>query len=623
MASLHRAKPLILAVGGLGACLLLGGVRSAPSVTCSVDPPPPLAVRSDPLRDVRALPAGIDAVVVVSRAARQRRSEAGVALSGLLRESGLASQTALAWEDLAGVLGLSPTDAFDTLLGRRVTLVIDGLGSGERLEWAVLSHVGVATEERLRERLNPAPRGIVDGQVVLAVEGGRYELATARRRSEDGTEEAAVLLAPSHCAALFDSLLPIVSGRVREGGLARSEAFVRAEGLGAGDVFVLARFPEAVPANAEGRPEEDLDPAQEPPRNGDVPDDSKYLLLSAVQRQAGWASRMVTSPGLIWSPGSGWEGSAPWSDAAFREVERGALAAVVELVTDPGAPSRAPAGVMTASASLVLGVVEEAREQIGRRWAVVLHRDGPGGEPGKGASSFSMTAGVEATEIRGMAKVGDGLLARLLGWVRDHGGPSATGNGAEAAPAGPDFAGLYPGAVRMEPLGTALAGRPQPAFGASPVLSWYYPSAVEETAPPHEPASGPVDAPVARADGAPSTGGGVPGWWVMNVSAGSVDERERGAGIRRIGAALLAPENPGTMRRRVSIGSVHPAAIESAIGAMGLAEHEPLRFMRWIEAVEWDAWAGGMGEQATIDGIVEVRMRGGAGGEGEGQEEKW
>jgi hypothetical protein len=93
--------------------------------------------------------------------------------------------------------------AFDELLGRRVVFAQQAAKDPAATSpWVVISLVSNETEVMLRNRLNPAPRGVEQGITVLALEDGRFWLATAA-----GKHSATVMLAPASAPQLFEDML--------------------------------------------------------------------------------------------------------------------------------------------------------------------------------------------------------------------------------------------------------------------------------------------------------------------------------------------------------------------------------------------------------------------------------
>ncbi|MEC9372400.1 MAG: hypothetical protein VYC34_01085, partial [Planctomycetota bacterium] len=162
------------------------------------------------------VPADVDFLLVIDDAASLRKTPAGDSISSILDVVFFEGRARKRWSDLAIQLGWSEAEAFDRLLGSRIAIVGRGIvpqwGDAQLRDaadqrtaaWAVILEVSADTEQRVRERLKVAPRGIQKGRTIYAVEGGRFELAADRRKHGPST----LLLAPRNASALFDELLP-------------------------------------------------------------------------------------------------------------------------------------------------------------------------------------------------------------------------------------------------------------------------------------------------------------------------------------------------------------------------------------------------------------------------------
>jgi len=79
------------------------------------------------------------------------------------------------WHELADAVGLDEAEAFERLLGNRVSIALRGVW-GDDPDWAALWTTDNATAELIRKRLRARPRRIIGGQAVLRLPGGRFEL---------------------------------------------------------------------------------------------------------------------------------------------------------------------------------------------------------------------------------------------------------------------------------------------------------------------------------------------------------------------------------------------------------------------------------------------------------------
>ena len=520
-------------------------------------------------RVATGVPAGCEAVVVVNDAARQRASAAGRGLASMIADGGLMPETAEAWRGLATTREWSSEEAFDELLGRRFTLVMRGLQSPAEAEWAVLTEVSAATERRLRQRLQAAPRGSASGLAVLAVEDGRYELAIGRgvpvdvdSLPEGVAPTVTVLLAPGGRSELFLELAPSL---VTRSGLATPPVPWRA-GQRERDCDVVVMLRE--PAKGESA--------------------ARTLTLAATLERDGWDARVVCSPGLIWD--SAERPVKPWSDAPVREFERDALVAVMS-VSGSGLPAQGGllSGLATPLAAfglerlpqqssglcaVVVRLAESWRAGEPRR-SLSMGSDGAkrsGGIASVGAPSvpISVTVGMElGVDVRRAGPDSDARAARVLGWLQNGEDPGA---GIVAAPVfelGEPERGFrsiqLADVVNVAP---ELAPLVEQYFGAEPCLTWGVAGKGERT------------------------------WWVASLGSRRVPATERDADA-------LARVSPATVAARLSTGVVRPAMIHKRLGdawfsSLGI----PLVFRR-IDSIRWDA---SRREDGMIEGTMSVRM---------------
>lgn len=410
--------------------------------------------------DAARLPAGVDLVVIVDRAADRRHEPLARAAVAMLRRAGilLTPEFEARWKALADTLGLSPEDTFDALLGRRVIVVADGL-DGPSPRWALLSHVSIHTEELLLRRLRVAPRQIVADQRLLAVEGGRYELAV-RRADPDApaaSPAAQILLAPREHAGLLDQLIPALSGRAPAAPLAGTPAHAAALELGPCHALLIFQDRSAPGADA-------------PP-----PTEPRFAVLASRADGHDLHTRVLALRGPRAGSDPGLADVPPWSGALTSALANNAVAATVELIPEPGVLQ---AGLPVPMPAPVLDALERAGPIRGSRWAFAARAADSG--------ALDFIAAVETRDAAAFARFGDDLVARLVTWTR------ANGPDAHAPP--PDFAGMFPRAARScsilgpatEPLRAVLAGTPS--------LSWC--SAVDP-------------------DGT--------GWWIVRLSATEPD----------------------------------------------------------------------------------------------------
>lgn len=164
-----------------------------------------------------AVPPDVDFFLAVDDASLWRRGPAGEFFTTIQPLVFHGADLADAWAGLAKTLALDEAGAFDALLGTRVVFVHRTGGGPDRRSWAMLSHVSRETEQQVRSRIRPAARRVEKGQTLLAIEDGRFWIASAK----DGTG-AVLLLGPSDSPTLLNDLLPTL-GRSRKHSLASSK----------------------------------------------------------------------------------------------------------------------------------------------------------------------------------------------------------------------------------------------------------------------------------------------------------------------------------------------------------------------------------------------------------------
>ncbi len=386
--------------------------------------------RADDVYDAAALvPDSVTFFMVIDDAAGLRASELGPSAEALAQALSDFVETSEAWGRLAAQLDLSNQAAFDALLGQRAMLAsrtrADGAG-----EWALISRVSRATEDRLRLRLRPAPRAVVAGLPVLSVENGRFEMVVAR-----GDPESTLVIAPSTNTGLFDEIV----GSLARGGPQRP--------LGSTDplrqIRVLAREPSAM---IFARPEADA---------------PSWIATTATSDNASIKLRFMArfqdaAPG----PGS----IKPWSITSLDEIAADAYAMVVDWDVLPQALR--PADILGDSGVL--------RELLG------LGNTGPHkGAPNASTAGRSLVAllpsnsgvldvvvALQCPDVHAFAPIGDQRIADALAGF---GAADETRQQARQ-----DFGGAFPEAVRSIDLAGALGPLAVLGFDRGPTLAWTY-----------------------------------------------------------------------------------------------------------------------------------------------------
>lgn len=463
---------------------------------------------------VAELPDSVDLVVVVERAADLRTSPLGGAAVQFLSESGILDELTKAWGALAKQLGWDEKETFDRLLGQRVVLLSRGAAGGEARRWAVLSDITVDTEERLKAKLQAAPRAIEQGHQILTVENGQYELTSHHRAGQAArkqgkavqrltpTDRVTVVLGPTGKSELFDEMIGVLSrgGPVGGGGLANREVFKQACQAGPAEVLVLAALTEADPLTAP-------DPGAANARAGGAPEPWRDFFLLAGRRDrekaanrldgredSTWHSRVVVRQT---ARAAALMRIEPTSDAAFRSLASGAMLAVVQ-----NAPLQQVLGSKLVEVNSILGALpipEIIKKQMTDRQAIRLSSSGP-------ENRICCTMATRTNDTEQLARTFDGEIAHAIQRLEKQ-------FGAEATPL-MDYSGLAPNAVRVVPLAASAQGGLS-LFTSRPLaVAWAYPSQVALNGPANM--NDRVRAQLGCAPPAPVDGQRA-GWWVMSV----------------------------------------------------------------------------------------------------------
>lgn len=543
-------------------------LNAALAATAALAQPVPCPVEQSS-RVMSLLPPDVEAVVTVTDAARQRSSPAGRALLALTEDSGRLAETLRAWREFSRVLGWDAPSAFDELLGRRVTLVMRGVGADRVAEWAVLSEISPEAERRLYRSLRPAPRGIVNGLPVLAVENGRYELIVSRTPVADARvprAPATMLIAPSTSSRLFDDLAPLVAS-----------SFPRSAPA---DVFVLVRRP--------GEPLYTGGPAQ-------VASAALTAALDADGR--GWTARSVSTST---APRHG-EEIVPWSRVVFEAIQEDSLVAMMGVVSASplwdvgellGLPRLGPlphtiSSLFGQRVALLVREVGPSASAAAPLTFASRREDTPALPPRAPARepALAVTLAVETRNLPRIIATGDTIAASVVPVL--NGQPLG---GMAVVPYVEYDAGLTHDsirAVRLAPEPRTIAA----ACGPAPMLTWGY----GRTMPRLAQLIGAKTPPPATS----------PGWWVLSiVPEATADRRSPTESLRD----LLARERPDPLlSQRLSVGVVRPARLDRFLHVLDPGLAEPVRGARWIDSISWDLWLSPDGSGAVC-GELNVTM---------------
>jgi hypothetical protein len=525
-----------------------GGPAALRPAPVAVAPPFP-AECATVAASVSELPEDVDLVVVVEHCNELRGSPWGAAVAKLLTDSGQMGELTKKWDGLADQLGWDRSETFDRLLGQRVILVSNSAGEGHDRRWALMSDVDAETEKRLKERLQAAPRAIVEGHQILSLENGEYELAShhaismragagggAGVQPEKPSDRVTLILGPRGKGELFDELLGSLTRAATRpaqpaniatpGTLGSREVFKQAceaGGLASAEVLVLA----ALDSPDNKQPWSDfvmlagqrVRPDANAPANAGAAWHSRVL----VRQQARRENLLRTEP---------------TSDSAFRTLSKDSIVAIVQNVSLPDVLGQWAMNLGTIGQ--MIPMPDEAKQAMTPRQALVCRAVEPD-------ARVSCTFAMGSSDTGALARKLDGPIAAWLSRVEKQ-------LGFDSAPVC-DYAGLAPSAVRVSPVGGAGVGGaadgPVPLLSSKPLtVSWAFPSR--------------PDAPCDHA----------PGWWAVNVSQRvphGAPKKECGASpsdILRGDADALIGEAPGSETARwVCLATARPRTLETMLPA--------------------------------------------------------
>ncbi len=517
----------------------------------SVQATPVEAGAKHPVAAAAALPADLEVVIIIEDLAALRQTAEAGAVTALLSEAGLVEPLAESWAMLAERLGLTADEAIDRLLGRRVLLALrPGEAPATSRRWTLLSDVDDATADLLRSRLDVAPRTVVKGQQVYAVEGGNLDLALHRRADNRVT----LLLGPSDAPHLLNELiLAVVRPLPEEQTMARSPVLDESRRLGAADVVVLAR----------------VDPPPEQARPG-APHWDNFLVLNLRREAAEPPQKMGgLSARIILRDASAWEqlaGITPFSDAPVAAAGE-ALVAVLE-ATSPRAQVPDAAGPVRAILSNLAPPPALSERTTGRRAMFVLPRVDTGGEEPRPGVRIAFAAELEGVESA--APLADRLIAdrigdaeRLLG--SDTPPPSVS-------------VGIPLRSVRTEALRLSRGNVVEQITGGRPVVAWTFqptPGGEEEEA----------------------------GWCVLSLSAADQDPA---ATARQVAQALVAPPGDDAQARRrwMSVGHIEPASLAESLGQLPALQ----RLVDGLGRVRRIEWRLELTNLLDVEGEATIRL---------------
>jgi hypothetical protein len=338
-------------------------------------------------------------------------------------------------------------------------------------------------------------------------------------------------------------------------------------------------------------------------RQAEVSSDAgRFLLLTGTFEETGWDIRLAASPGMVWERPQRFEQIRPWSDRGLRVLEKDAIFAVMGIIGATRLEGLSAVHALSGLLPVIPFTLEG--EPFGQRAALYV-RESRGGSviaggrmevaasavrPVPRASSFApaaansgsrLTVGlaIEATDTRRMMIEGDQMIARVMRFLENGDAPPHQSPRVQLVVTVPEHEVR---ALRLDgtfPISASIAGGVERAFGPEPVISWgirgLFPSAARDAA------------------------GTQPGWWVAAMSPGDVP-------VVAGDAAALAGSDGGVLLPRLSVGLIRPNAVERAMRQLDPDFLAPLRAMRWIDLLRWDAWQR---DDGTIEATIRVRMQ--------------
>jgi hypothetical protein len=571
------------------------------------------------------IPDDVDLVLVVENGTDLRASPIGDAAARFLTESGVIVDLTKAWKSLGDQLGWSAQETFDRLLGRRVILLSRSVAQGNDRRWAILSDVAVDTEAQLKDKLQAAPRAIVQGHQILTLENGAYELTShhhaapgaakqgklaARRFASN--ERVTLVLGPAGKGELFDEMLSVLSRPAPAAGamvaanngpvgtMSSHEIFTLACQAGPTEVLLMAALDPAAATPSET--------GASAPSRAAIDRWKDFVLLAGHRDQDAAANLIDKREGATWRSRVVVRQTArreellkiePSSDAPFRALRKGALVAMVQ-----NTPLPAVLGDWAPSFTNILSVVpipEDAKRQMSARQALCVRALPPDNR-------------VSCTVARHTG--GTDQLARTLDPEVSAGVQRIEKQFGVVSPPPQDYAGLAPNAVRTTPLACSEQGG-MSMFTSRPLtISWAYPSQVAVNGP------GNLNDPAVKdpACAVLCANNPRPGWWVLNISQRAAPVAPAAPGVaapkqnasptpgellRSDANALLSTDPQADTARWVWLASARPAALEALLPSV-FPDYNGIR--AGLRRFEWVDLKLQITEQGDVQGDLGLRL---------------
>jgi len=384
---------------------------------CALLARPATAQPADLRASAAVIPNDVDLLVALDGAAEWRKGPSGPALTALLTGLLRTQDGTAAWGRFARQLGLDEEVAFDRLLGTHI--VFANRADGPRQNWVLVSTIDRETERLLRQKLQAAPRRVQQGLPIMAIEDGRFWIASAVRGPH-----AQIVLGPATEQGLFDQVAAAVANPPRlrpdlpgpAGQLLRKDAAARA--------LVVARLPA---------------------------------------EEGGWIGATVTPDGrsfsaqfMIDSPMLATKDKPvePWSRTAFDALDANAFWKSIDW---PGGTGGDIVKTLGLESALDWARPLAALDLLDGRYALVV-------SPSDDALATAVLSW-EASDVEALAPAGDAAVSRAVAPL--------FGNDPNAPPVG--LGGAFPAAARSVDLGQTPAGQLlRVMFDSGPVLSWSF-----------------------------------------------------------------------------------------------------------------------------------------------------
>ena len=515
------------------------------------------------------IPADADLVLVIENATELGKTAMAAAAASLFAIDGPLSGSRQAWQALAKQLGWTEEEAFDRLLGRRVVLVARGIDNAETARWVLLSQVSMETDQRLKQKLKAAPRGIAKGQQMLAIENGQYELTSHRQAGKwkqgvGDEREVTVLLAPTGRSELLDGMLGQLVGGEAPARLLRDESvFAEAKRLGSPEILLMARL--------GARTDE---PALVGRAAGVWPD---FLVLSARRAAAdgdrgdGGASRWVANVAIrerarqqqLLAAGKS-------SDAVFNALSPSSLLMVVQM-----APLKSIFGRSLPFDDPLTSLPwpPRAAELFTGKQIIRVH-SAQGADPAE-TPGLACTLAMEATDGEALASILDPSIGMFFSEVE-----RKAGQRNDTTPPFPNFAGFSPLAPRILSIELGSAAPLVGVTGSGFSAAWAFPASAE-------PAKS---------------------WWTLAMAGAGEGAARASSAVREAGAAVGAGGMGGgeaEQRRWIWLMSSRPRELE-ALFSPGVPDVRGIRtFMRRVSEAGCRL---SITENGDIQGEVTLRL---------------